>query len=158
MRSCHRVPASRCAAAACCRLSPQQHCHGRREQSGSKLPHSIEQIRTLPSLGLVLIKPVAKSVDFMPYSATFWQNMAEFSAILHKKGGLKMGSFSDKQLRLVGNTVSKSFKLSKHSPLSSATWLTTLVESADRRRRVSAAGKTQKSGPTLAEDLVSKSF
>ncbi len=80
----------------------------------------------------VLIKSVTKNVDFMPYSATFWQKMAEFATILHKKRGLKRGPFSNTRLRLGGSTVSKSFRLSKPSPLSSAAWLTTLVESIDR--------------------------
>src|SRR5208282_488600 len=83
------------------------------------------------------LKPVAKNVDFMPTSARFWQKMAEFGAILHKKGGLKMGGSSDEPLRRGGNTVSKSFRLNKHSLLITTTWLTTLVESTDRHRHVS---------------------
>src|SRR5208282_2010441 len=92
----------------------------------------------------VLIKSVAKNVDFRPYSATFWQKMAEFGTILHKKRGVKMGPSSNERLRLGGNTVSKSFRLSKRIPLSAATWLTTLVESTDRRRRVSATRQNPK--------------
>ncbi len=48
----------------------------------------------------VLIKSVAQNVDFMLYSATFWQKMAEFGTILHKKRGVKMGPFSKSRLRL----------------------------------------------------------
>ena len=53
----------------------------------------------------------------MPYSATFWQEMAEFGTILHQKRGVKMGPFSHTRLRLGGSTAKKSFRLSKRSPL-----------------------------------------
>ncbi len=57
----------------------------------------------LPSprtLAPVLIKPVMRNVDFVPYSAGFWQKMAEFCTILHKKWGLKMDPFANTRLDL----------------------------------------------------------
>src|SRR5271157_1671614 len=53
---------------------------------------------------------------FMPYSPAFWQKMAEFGTILHKKRGFKMGPLSNTRLMVGRSTASTSFRLSKRSP------------------------------------------
>jgi len=63
------------------------------QPSASAFDHRVAlstgHVLTLAAGLATLDKTVAQSPDFLPYSATSWQNMAEFGAILYKREASK---------------------------------------------------------------------
>jgi len=100
-----------------------------------------------------------KKLDLQHCSATFWQRMAEFGAILHQKEDPKTSSFSNRRIRLGEKTVSKSFRLSTGSPtLLSKLAIKSCGITGSASPSFHRPAQTEKVARLLCRDTGSKSF